>query len=341
MRSHPIGTGPFKFVEFKPNEVIKVTRNPQYWKPDRPYLDGIEYAIIKNPSTRTLALVSGQIDMIQPYAVTPPLMKDIKAQALQVICELVPQNISNDLLINRARAPFDDRELRRAMALSLDRKAFIDILAEGRGDIGAVMMPPPEGRWGMRPELVETLPDYGSDVTNNRADAREIMQAHGYRADTRLAVKVSTRNTTPAVVLVDQLKQIYVDGEVEPIDNALWFAKVMRHDYMVALGATFKSIDDPDQTFYETYACGAENNPDGYCNPKIDELIDRQSTEFDQEKRKQQVWEIERGLAADGARPIIYHTRSASCRQPYVKGFDSMVNSVYNGWRFEDLWLDK
>ena len=46
MRSHPIGTGPFKFVEFKPNEYIKVTRNPDYWKPGRPYLDGIEYTII-------------------------------------------------------------------------------------------------------------------------------------------------------------------------------------------------------------------------------------------------------------------------------------------------------
>ena len=46
MRQHPIGTGPFKFVEFKPNEHIKVTRNPDYWKPDRPYLDGIEYTII-------------------------------------------------------------------------------------------------------------------------------------------------------------------------------------------------------------------------------------------------------------------------------------------------------
>ena len=43
MRQHPIGTGPFKFVEFKPNESIKVTRNPDYWKPGRPYLDGIEY----------------------------------------------------------------------------------------------------------------------------------------------------------------------------------------------------------------------------------------------------------------------------------------------------------
>src|SRR5205823_11789477 len=47
MRSHPVGAGPFKFVEFKPNERITVTRNPDYWKPGRPYLDGIEYTIIR------------------------------------------------------------------------------------------------------------------------------------------------------------------------------------------------------------------------------------------------------------------------------------------------------
>ena len=269
----------------------------------------------------------------------------VKAQAPQAICELVPQNISRDLLINRNRPPFDDRDLRRAMALSLDRKASIDILEEGRGDIGAAMMPPPEGRWGMPPEIAATLPGYGLDVQKNRAEAREIMQAHGSGPDKRLAIKVATRNTAPAVnatvVLVDQLKEIYIDGEVEPIDNALWFAKVMRHDYTVALGATFNAVDEPDQIFYETYACGAENNPDGYCNPEIDKLIDRQSGEFDQEKRKQLVSGIERRLAEDGARPIIYHTRAATCRQPYVQGLTSMVNSVYNGWRFEDIWLDR
>jgi peptide/nickel transport system substrate-binding protein len=185
MRSHPVGTGPFKFVEFKPNEIVTVIRNPQYWKPGRPYLDGIEYPIIKNPSTRVLAFVSGQIDMIQPYTLTPPLMKDVKAQA---ICELVPQNITRDLLINRSRPPFDDRDVRRAMALSLDRKAFIDILEEGQGDIGAAMMPPPEGRWGIPPEIVATLPDYGLDVQKNRAEARRIMQARGYGPDRRLVV---------------------------------------------------------------------------------------------------------------------------------------------------------
>ena len=61
MRQHPIGTGPFKFVEFKPNEYIKVTRNPDYWKQDRPYLDGIEYTIIKNLSTRDLGVYCRQV----------------------------------------------------------------------------------------------------------------------------------------------------------------------------------------------------------------------------------------------------------------------------------------
>ena len=63
MRSHPIGTGPFKFVEFKPNEGIKVTRNTDYWKMERPYLDGVEYTIIRNLSTAVLGFVAGKFDM--------------------------------------------------------------------------------------------------------------------------------------------------------------------------------------------------------------------------------------------------------------------------------------
>ena len=70
-------------------------------------------------------------------------------------------------------------------------------------------------------------------------------------------------------------------------------------------------------------------------------LIDQESTEANQEKRKRPVWEIERKLAEDGARPIIFYNRGGSCWQPYVKGLTIMVNSITNGWRMEDVWLDK
>jgi peptide/nickel transport system substrate-binding protein len=57
-------------------------------------------------------------------------------------------------------------------------------------------------------------------------------------------------------------------------------------------------------------------------------------------KRKQLVWEIERRLVEEDARPVIFFPRGAVCRQPQLKGFSLMVNSIYNGQRFEDLWFD-
>jgi len=139
MRNHPIGTGPFKFVEFKPNERITVTRNPDYWKPGRPYLDGIEYTIIPNASTRMLAFVAGKFDLIW---VGIPLLKDVRSQVPRARCDVVMDNNSRDLIVNRAVPPFDNLELRRAMALSLDRQAFIDILTEGQGAVGGSMVAP-------------------------------------------------------------------------------------------------------------------------------------------------------------------------------------------------------
>ena len=132
MRQHPIGTGPFKFIEFKPNEDIKVARNPDYWKPDLPYLDGLEYKIIRNPATAVLAFVSGQVDMTFPFNLTIPLLKDVQNQVPQAICEVTPSGgVNRHVLVNRTAPPFGNLDLRRAMALSIDRKAFIDILTEG------------------------------------------------------------------------------------------------------------------------------------------------------------------------------------------------------------------
>ncbi len=345
MRTHPIGTGPFKFVEFKPNERIVVARNPDYWKKGRPYLDGIEYTIIPNRSTAILAFIAGKFDMTFPFEVSIPLLKDIKTQAPQAICDLAPGNASTNLILNRDKPPFDNPDIRRAMMLSLDRKSFIDILAEGQGDIGGAMEPPPAGIWGMPPELLKTVPGYDPDVEKNRAEARQIMEKLGYGPDNRLKLTVSARNIAifrdPAVILIDQLKDIYIDGALDPVETANWFPKVARKDYQIGQNNTGSGVDDPDQQFYENYGCGSERNYTGYCNPELEKQFARQSMEADPDKRRKFVWEIDKKLQEDGARPIIYHFRAATCWQPKVKGLTIMVNSQYNGWRFEDLWLDE
>src|SRR6202008_2861613 len=214
MRQRPIGTGPFEFVEFKPNQSITVTRNTDYWKSGRPYLDGIEFRIIKDVSTRLLSFIAGKEDVY--FGVTMPQLKDVKTQLPQAICDMVIPNVSRNLLVNRNVPPFDNAEVRRAMSLALDRQMFVDIIADGQGTIGGVMQPPPEGIWGMPPYVMRSLPGYDPDVTASREKARAIMQKLGYGPDKHLSVTVTSRNVQAyrdaAVVLIGQLKEIYIDA---------------------------------------------------------------------------------------------------------------------------------
>jgi peptide/nickel transport system substrate-binding protein len=345
MRTHPIGTGPFTFVEFRPNEVVRTVKNPDYWKPGRPYLDGIEWHIMPDLATRNLSFIAGKFDISSPYGTTMPLLDDVKKQAPQALCEVTATNVSRNLIMNPGKAPFDNPELRRAVALIIKRQAFIDILQQGKGDVGAQMLPPPEGLWGMPPEMLKTLPGYDPDIAKNRAEAKKIMEKLGYGPDKRLPVTLSSRNIpgyrSPAVILIDQVRETYIDATLEPVETANWFPKIYRKDYTIAINGTEAGVDDPDQMFYENFVCGAVRNYTGYCNKEVDRLIDRQSTEADTGKRKELVWQIERHLAEDGARPIIFYPRGGTCMQPYVKGLVTMVNSIYNGYRMEDVWLNK
>jgi peptide/nickel transport system substrate-binding protein len=274
-----------------------------------------------------------------------PLLHDVQKELPQAICEITPGGgVNRHILVNRETPPFSNPDIRRAMALSLDRKAFVDIITEGQGDIGGVLQPPPAGLWGMPPEMLKTLPGYDPDVGKNRAEARQIMEKLGYGPNNRLAIKVSTRDLPiyrdPAVILIDQLKEVYIDAEMELIDTSRYFPKIMRKEFTVGLNLQ-TSGPDPDPILDLFYGCGSSLNWDGYCNKEVDQLIDAQSREPDMERRKELVWKIERILAEDVARPIIFYNRVATCWQPYVKNQTLMVNSVFNGNRREDMWLDK
>ena len=216
MRTNPIGTGPYKFVSLKRNESITLKKNPDYFKKGLPYMDGIEWKIIKSRSTRILAFSAGEFDMTFTTDVSLPLLKDVKAKAPNAVCKIVATGVTTNLIVNASAAPFDNPDVRTALALTIDRKAFIDILGQGKFERGTAMQPSPEGRWSMPKEMMNSIPGYNPDVKANRAKARKIMEGLGYTKDKPLKVKVSTRNIAiyrdPAVILIDQLKLINVEG---------------------------------------------------------------------------------------------------------------------------------
>ncbi|THD76178.1 MAG: peptide ABC transporter substrate-binding protein, partial [Bradyrhizobium sp.] len=184
-----------------------------------------------------------------------------------------------------------------------------------------------------------------SDIEKNIAEAQAIMQKLGYSDASPLQIKIQTRNLPtyrdPAVILTDQLKKIYIISELDILDTPRWYARLAKKDYTIGLNVTGVSVDDPDGNLVENYSCKSERNYTQYCNAEVDRLLAVQSSELDREKRKKIVWDIERLLVDDAARPSILFGAAGNCWQPYVRNFTPHDNSQYNNLRFEDVWLDR
>jgi peptide/nickel transport system substrate-binding protein len=345
MRTKPVGTGPFKLVEFKRGDSIRLVRNPEYFKKDRPYLDEITFRVIDSRATRILAFSAGEFDITFPSDLTVALVRDVKARAPDAICETMAAGVQINLMVNRVNPPFDNLEIRSAMQLAIDRKPFNSILMERQGFLGGAMLPKPVGEWGMTPDMVSQLTGYGADHEKNIAEAQAIMQKLGFSDARPLAIKIQTRNLPtyrdPAVILVDQLKKIYISGELDILDTPRWYARLAKKDYTIGLNVTGVSVDDPDGNIVENYSCKSERNYTQYCNAEVDRLLAAQSRELDKSKREKIVWDIEKLLAEDAARPSIVWSAAGNCWQPHVKNFRPHDNSQYNNTRFEDVWLDK
>ena len=138
---------------------------------------------------------------------------------------------------------------------------------------------------GLSPDLLDAVPGFGADVKQNRAEARALMEKQGYGPNRQLKVKLATRGIAlykePAMLLQSQLRDIDIDADLEIVETSLWFARLGRKDYTLGLNATGNGVDDPDQTFFENFACASERNYTGYCNPEIEKLMDLQSVEPD------------------------------------------------------------
>jgi peptide/nickel transport system substrate-binding protein len=345
MRQKPIGTGPFKVVEFKPNDAIKLVKNTDYWKPGLPYLDAIEYRIIQSQATRSLSFIAGQFDMTGPGDVTAANLKDINTQAPKAVCESTANNVTALLLINHKSPLMQDAKVRRAISLALDRNAFVTA-QHGHGRLGGIMMSPPHGIWGLAPEQLQAVPGYGKDVEKNRAEARKLMAEAGYGPNKKLKLTYIVRQSIPsymvgASLVADQLRTIYIDGEIEPKEYTVFTGALVKGAYTLAFHTTGAAVDDPDIVLYENYMCNSVRNYTHYCNRDIEAQIIEQSATADLKKRKQLVQQIDLALQQNFARPTLYQTLSTQCWHPYVKGFVRASNGIYTHNRLENVWMDK
>ena len=345
MRQKPIGTGPFKVAEFKANDVVRLVKNTDYWKPGRPYLDAIEWRVMPSQATRILSFMAGQFDISGHGNVNTNTLKDIRAQLPKAICETGANNVTSVLLINHKAPPFDNLKVRRAISLALDRREFVKA-TQGNGRLGGLIMSAPYGVWGLRPEQLAAVPGFGKDVERNRAEARKLMAEAGYGPKNKLKTHYVVRLSSPdwltgASLIADQLRSIYIEGEIEQKEYTVLTGAMMKGAYTMSFGMTASSSDDPDVILYGSYKCAAMLNYTKHCNREIEAKIDEQSKTVDPVMRKALAQTIDLMLQQDVARVALYQNMNTACWHPYVKGYVRATNGIYTHNRMEDVWLDK
>ena len=307
------------------------------------YLDGLRYTIIGERGTRLAALQTGRLDAFVPLEMTKIMADSVKQNAPSLVITEVGQNGSDNVVLNHKRPPFDNPAVRRAISLAMDRHAFVQGVRHGGAVVGASMMPKPLGIWGLLDQDFRTLPGYRGSA-QDKAEAKRLLAAAGYGPGKPLRVEMVTRSSSiyldVASFVVDQLRQVGVEATLKQLDTGAWFPALARRDYQIGANLTAGGFDDPDAYYYENYKCGASRNYTDYCNEETDKLIDLQSQELDRGKRLKLVWEIQRKLEADVARPMLSWRKEYFAQWPYVKNLVPH-NALYNYGRMQDVWLDK
>jgi peptide/nickel transport system substrate-binding protein len=342
MRTRCVGTGPFVLKEWRKGEFVEYARNPRYFVPGRPYLDGLRYLIVPERGTRTAALQTGRLDVAFPGEGRKTIVAQMTAAEPRLRVSVVSQNTNDNLLLNTRRAPFDDRRVRRALSLALDRRAFAQAVHQGGGVVGAAMTARPYGVWGLLDRDLAALPGYGR-ADEDRAHARRLLAEAGVGA-AGLRIEIVTRALAiyldVASFVAGELKKIGVETTLRQVESAQWFPMLTRHDFQIAVNLTGNGLDDPDAILPENYGCGSPRNYGDYCDERVTALLAAQSRELDAGRRRALVTRIQTLLEEDAPRPVLAWRLDHFVQWSHVRGL--VPHHVEHNWaRMQDVWLDR
>ena len=295
-----MGTGPFKFVEHVKGSHWVGKKNPDYWDKGKPYLDGFRALFISSSSAQ-VAAIRGERAHIQ-FRGFSPADRDAIVAALggKVTVQESAWNCVQLVTMNHERKPFDDKRVRRALTLAVDRYegsknlSRIAVVKEVAG------IQVPGTPWATPPTELEKLAGYGRDIAANRAEARRLLREAGVPDGFAFTFKnrgVPQPYEPIAIWLIDQWRQIGLNVRMETVEASAHVSMLRRGDFDVASDAQCSFIVEPDIDLQKFQSTGiSDNNYSHYQDPVIDDLFFKQSRAMDPEERKRLLRALERRL---------------------------------------------
>lgn len=344
----PVGTGPFKFEEWRTNDRISVVRNDDYWGP-RANLDRMVFRVIPEESARMIALRTGEVDMVLVPA--PAQLSAFARDSNFTVASATGLRVVF-IGMNLTRPPLSDVRVRRALVMAANRKAVLDNILEGAGGPADGILAP--GVFGYKAMGLDSLYPFNPDR------ARQLLQEAGFRPGPE---GIMQREGIPLVLTLisargrylkdaeiseayqAQLRQIGVRLDISFLEWATVFTTVRAPtlDYHMFTLGWVTTTADADYSLLPMFRSD-QAPPRGwntwrYVNPEFDKLVDAARTSLNQREREELYARAQDMIARDIMFVPFYTTKEIAVMRSYVKNF--VPHPIEYNQGFHYIWLQK
>ncbi|MDE7269547.1 MAG: ABC transporter substrate-binding protein [Acetatifactor sp.] len=309
--AHPVGTGPFSFVSYKPQEGVVLAKNADYWQSGLPYLDEVTFKIVNSPDTALLDLQGGSID-IYPY------LTDSQAAELSGSFQVMaaPSNVVQALFLNNADETLSDVRVRQAICYALDKDSVNEFVFGGNGAIISSAMLP-------------TLQDFYVDVNDvygtgaNIEKAKELLEDAGYADGIDLEIKVPSNyevHMQTAEVVAQQLEAAGINAVIVPVEWATWLDEVYNgRNYQATISGI--TCDQTPGYLLNRFQTESSKNFINYANAEYDETYLKAAASLDLAEKAEYYKELQNMLVEDAGTAFLSVPPITVAVKPELSGY--------------------
>jgi len=348
LANNPVGTGPFKFVEWKKGQYIRLDKNEDYWQEGLPYLDRIVGRFIPDASTRTAAMENGEV-MYAAYNAIPNIDAVRLKERDDIGVTTDGYSMINPMALiefNTIEGPFVDPAIRRAISTAIDRRFMIDTIFFGYGKPATSAL----SSNYKATNLHAAMPNYPEN--GDVAAANAMLDAAGYKKDANGVRMRAVLDIIPygedwrraGEYIKQVMGDIGIEVELRYEDVPTWLKRVY-HNYDFEMNVNyFYQLPDPVLGVHRHYGTNQIRqgthfvNSSRYSNPDLDALLDSGSKEPDAAKRTATYKEIQEILAQDMPVVNLFELEFLTVYNTQLKGAYGSAMGAYGSFR--EAWLD-
>jgi peptide/nickel transport system substrate-binding protein len=338
-----MGSGPFVFVEHVRGSHLVGKRNPNYWDKGKPYLDGYRAIFIRD-SAAQVAAVRGERAHIQ-FRGFSPAERDSLVQALgpKIAVQESPWDCALLVALNHDKKPFDDKRVRRALSLALDRYQGSQALSKIAivKEVAGVQVPGTP--FATPPAELEKLAGYGRDIAKSRAEAKRLLKEAGVPDGFAFTFKnrgIPMPYEAVGIWLIDQWRQVGLNVKQVVLETAAWLQAQKNGDFEVSTNAPCNSIVEPDMDLH-WFLSTSPVNFSRHKDTVMDELYEKQSRAVDPEERKKLLRAFEKRLYEEEVHYIMtFQWQRIVPHLAKVRGW-TITPSHYLNQQLDTVWLSE